>query len=74
MLRLLADENIEIKIVRGLLRRKPDLDIVRVQEVGLSKIFEIRRFSTVGQVIEAILLIAERSFENEWENQVIYIP
>jgi predicted nuclease of predicted toxin-antitoxin system len=115
MLRLLADENIEIKIVRGLLRRKPDLDIVRIQEVGLSGVddqavlewaaqegrillthdkrtmtkfayervtkalpmpgvLEIKRSATAGQVIEAILLIAERGFENEWENQVIYIP
>jgi len=36
MLRLAADENFNNDIVRGLLRRKPDLDIVRVQEVGLS--------------------------------------
>lgn len=36
MLQLLADENLNNDIVRGLLRRKPDLDIVRVQDVGLS--------------------------------------
>ncbi len=36
MLRLLADENFNSDIVRGLLRRKPDLDLVRVQDVGLS--------------------------------------
>ena len=36
MLRLAADENFNNDIVRGLLRRKPDLDIVRVQDVGLS--------------------------------------
>lgn len=36
MLRLLADENLNNDIVRGLLRRKPDLDLVRVQDVGLS--------------------------------------
>lgn len=36
MLRLAADENFNYNIVRGLLRRKPDLDIVCVQEVGLS--------------------------------------
>jgi predicted nuclease of predicted toxin-antitoxin system len=34
--RWLADENLNKDIVRGLLRRKPDLDIVRVQDVGLS--------------------------------------
>lgn len=31
MLRLLADENLDHDIVRGLLRRNPDLDIIRVQ-------------------------------------------
>lgn len=36
VLRLAADENFNYDIVRGLLRRKPDLDIVRVQEAGLS--------------------------------------
>lgn len=35
MLLLVADENFNNDIVRGLLRKKPDLDIVRVQEVGL---------------------------------------
>jgi len=36
MLQLLADENFNNRIVRGLLHRKPDADIVRVQDVGLA--------------------------------------
>ncbi len=36
MLALAADENFNNDIVRGLLRRKPDLNIVRLQDVGLS--------------------------------------
>jgi len=36
MLKLLADENLNNDIVRALLRRSPSLDIVRVQDVGLS--------------------------------------
>lgn len=36
MLLLVADENFSNDIVRGLLRRKPDLDIVRIQDVDLS--------------------------------------
>ncbi len=36
MLRLLADENFNRDIVRGLLRRQPNLDVVRIQAVGLS--------------------------------------
>jgi len=36
MLALATDENFNNDIVRGLLRRKPDLNIVRVQDAGLS--------------------------------------
>jgi predicted nuclease of predicted toxin-antitoxin system len=36
-MKFLADENFEGAIYRGLLRRSPDLDIVRVQDVGLSR-------------------------------------
>jgi hypothetical protein len=36
MLRLLADENFNADIVRGLLLREPSLDLVRVQSVGLA--------------------------------------
>jgi hypothetical protein len=38
MLRLLADENFNGDVVRALLLRQPDLDIVRVQDVGLAGI------------------------------------
>ncbi|MGC9524901.1 MAG: DUF5615 family PIN-like protein [Limnospira sp.] len=31
----MADENFNNNIIRGLLRRQPDLDIVRIQDVGL---------------------------------------
>jgi hypothetical protein len=36
MLLLAADEDVNNNILRGLLRRKPELDIVRVQDAGLS--------------------------------------
>ena len=36
MLRFAADENFNNDIVRGLLRRRPGLDIVRIQDSGLS--------------------------------------
>ncbi len=35
MLRLATDEDFNNRILRGLLRRRPELDIVRVQDVGL---------------------------------------
>ncbi|HWJ36415.1 MAG TPA: DUF5615 family PIN-like protein [Steroidobacteraceae bacterium] len=37
MIRLLADENFDYDIVRGMLRRRPELDLIRVQSVGLSE-------------------------------------
>jgi predicted nuclease of predicted toxin-antitoxin system len=37
MLRLLSDQNFNNDIVRGLLLRRPGLDIVRVQDVGLAE-------------------------------------
>lgn len=36
MLALAADENFNNDIIRGLLRRQPALDILRIQDAGLS--------------------------------------
>ncbi len=36
MLRLAADENFDNGILRGLRQRRPDLNVVRVQVIGLS--------------------------------------
>ena len=36
MTRFLADENFNNQIVRGALRQSPEIDIVRVQDAGLS--------------------------------------
>ena len=115
MLRFAADENFKTAILRGLFRHRADLDIVRVQDVGLSEtddnvilewaakenrillthdvttvtdfayqrvrdgksmpgVFEIGRHVTVAQAIEDILLIAESSYDGEWEGQVRYLP
>lgn len=36
MVRLLSDENFNGRIVRGLLRQRAGIDLIRVQDVGLS--------------------------------------
>ncbi|MEA5502322.1 DUF5615 family PIN-like protein [Halotia wernerae UHCC 0503] len=36
MLKFLADENFDNTVVRGIFRRSPEIDILRVQDVGLS--------------------------------------
>lgn len=38
MLRLLSDENFNGDVVRGLFLRQPDLDLLRVQDVGLREV------------------------------------
>jgi hypothetical protein len=47
MLRFAADENFNNHIVRGLLRRNPDLDIVRVQDLSPGRMGAAHAF-TVG--------------------------
>jgi predicted nuclease of predicted toxin-antitoxin system len=37
MIRLLADENVDYDLVRGVLRRRPEFDFIRVQSVGLTQ-------------------------------------
>jgi predicted nuclease of predicted toxin-antitoxin system len=38
MLRLLSDENLNGDIIRGLFLRQPDLDLVRIQDIGLIEV------------------------------------
>ena len=38
MLKLISDENFDGVILRGLYRRRPELDLVRVQDVGLNTV------------------------------------
>jgi hypothetical protein len=40
VLRFLADENFNQRIVRGLLRRAPELDVVTAQDVGLGGVLD----------------------------------
>jgi len=115
MLRFAADENFNHNIVRGLLRRKSDLDIIPIQDVGLSGkddatvlewtaqenrillthdvttitkyayerindglpmpgVFEIKMNSPLGDIIEDILLLADYSYEDEWDGKIVYLP
>lgn len=60
LVKFLADENFKAAIVRGLLRRRIDLDI------------EVRLDAAIGQVIEDVLLLAE--FEDECQAQIRYVP
>jgi len=117
MIKILADEDFNGRILRGVLRRLPQLDIVRAQDVltreernddrrvlewaaneqrvlithdvttmrpfaearivaGLPMpgVFEVGQDVPIGVAVEEILLLAECSFENEWENQIRFLP
>jgi len=115
MLKFPADENFDNTVVRGLFRRSPEIDIVRVQDVGLSGkddptildwaaqegrillthdvstitryaydrvrqdqtmpgVIEVSLDTSVGRVIEDILVLVECSQEGELEGQVQYLP
>ncbi|MDJ0718867.1 MAG: DUF5615 family PIN-like protein [Prochloraceae cyanobacterium] len=114
-MKFLADENFDNNIIRGLLRRQPDLDLVRVQDIGLSGendpivlaraaqegrillthdvatitryayeriasgqtmpgVIEVTSDSSMGKVIEDILLLVSCSLEGEIEGQILYLP
>jgi hypothetical protein len=54
MLRLLADENFNNDILRGVRRRSPEINIVRVQDVGLSGVDDevvLEWAASVGRVL-----------------------
>lgn len=114
-MKLISDEDFNGRIVRGLLRRFPSLDLVRVQDVGLiekhdtevlawaaeeNRLLLTHDFATmidyannrvaenlmmpgiiavpqdlaIGEAIDEISLLIEYSLENEWENQIVFIP
>jgi len=37
-------------------------------------VIEVSQDVAIGEAIEELVLIAECSLENEWHNQVIYLP
>ena len=40
----------------------------------MAGIFEVSRDVPIGVAIEDILLLAECSLDEEWENQILYLP
>ncbi|MFY7934380.1 MAG: DUF5615 family PIN-like protein, partial [Microcystis aeruginosa] len=63
MIKLLVDENFDNTIVRGLFRRNPMLDMVRVQDVGLSGMDDPTILEWAAQ--EGRVLLTHRKFGSE---------
>ena len=41
---------------------------------ALPGVFEVPERLATGRVIEDLILLAEYSFDDEWEGQVLYLP
>lgn len=80
MLSLLSDENFNGDIIRGLLLRQPDLDLLRVQDVGFREVDDpailawAASHGPIRQVIDELLLLVDCSEQAEWKNIVLYLP
>lgn len=115
MLRLATDEHIDRALIRGLLARQPNLDIVRIQEAGLlgaddcdilawaaaegrilithdrntipglvyqriragetmPGVFVVDDQLPLGKAIEELLILAICSKDEEWCDQIVYVP
>jgi len=50
------------------------MNALRLPWLAMPGVFEVSRRVPVGVAIEDILLLAECSFDGEWEGQVRYLP
>ena len=115
MIKFLSDEDYNNDILRGILRRLPKIDVVRVQDVGLMNVHDslvlawaarenrivlthdvntlaaeaYNRIAeglpmpgvlaspqtmAVGPIINDLIFVIENSADDEWENQVVFLP
>jgi hypothetical protein len=60
-MKFLADENFDNRIVRGLLRRQPDLDIIRVQDLEIAGAHDPTLLAWAAQAGRILLIHDERT-------------
>lgn len=63
-MKFLADENFDNRIVRGLLRRRPDLDIIRVQDLEIAGADDPIVLAWAAQAGRILLTHDERTIPN----------
>ncbi len=115
MVRLLADQNFDERNIAGVLRRLPDLAILRARDAGLDRtadpalleqaatygrvvlthdvrtltrfahervasglpmpgVIEVPDTLPVGPAVEDLVVLLECTRDEEWENQIHYLP
>jgi hypothetical protein len=60
-MKFLADENFDNRVVRGLLRRQPDLDIMRVQDLEIAGADDLTVLAWAAQAGRILLTHDERT-------------
>lgn len=63
-MKFLADENFDNRIVRGLLRRQPDLDIIRVQDLEIAGADDPTVLAWAAQAGRILLTHDEKTIPN----------
>lgn len=63
-MKFLADENFDNRIVRGLLRRQPDLNIIRVQDLEIAGADDPTVLAWAAQAGRILLTHDERTIPN----------
>ena len=75
MLRLLTDEDVHGDIVRGLRRRQPALDLIRVQDVGLSQTPDAVILEWAAQQGRVVVSVDKKTLAvDAWERVVRGLP
>jgi predicted nuclease of predicted toxin-antitoxin system len=60
-MKFLADENFDNRIMRGILRRQPDIDIVRVQDLEIAGADDLTVLAWAAQAGRILLTHDERT-------------
>jgi hypothetical protein len=77
MIRFLADEDFNGRIIRGLLLRKPDLDVVRVQHAGLGGFSDERVLEFADQSGRIVISHDNRTMPWNFRNRLtggLHVP
>jgi hypothetical protein len=115
LIKLAADEDFNNRILRGLIRRQGDIDIIRVQDTSIAEaqdhavlewaakenrvllthdaktmprqayerlavgkplcgLIVVPQLIPIGSALEDILILVTCTSQQEWENQVQYLP
>ncbi len=71
MLRLLTDEDVHGDIVKGLLKRQPTLDLLRVQDVGLRKTADSTILDWAAQHDRVVVSVDKKTLAGDAWNRVV---